>query len=152
MGWRFHKTASIGIFKIHFSKSGISYGIRFGGLSITKTAKGDTRVTSSIRGLGLSYVTTIKGKNKSKPSEMKESKNSSSLDVIKSYGGAESATSVNKLILINKLYMTINKLLSLSNKYINNGIKYIITILTINLLTLLVTLNGILTCSWINLL
>ena len=114
MGWRFHKTASIGIFKIHFSKSGISYGIRFGGLSITKTAKGDTRVTSSIRGLGLSYVTTIKGKNKSKPSEMKESKNSSSLDVIKSYGGAESATSVNKLILINKInkFIFINRVLN----------------------------------------
>lgn len=55
MGWRFRKSINLGGFRINFSKTGIGYSFGVGGLRYTKKANGGSRITSSIRGTGISY-------------------------------------------------------------------------------------------------
>lgn len=62
MGFRFRKSVRFGPFRINFNKSGIGYSVGTKGLRYTKTAKGNIRVTTSIPGTGISYVTETRGK------------------------------------------------------------------------------------------
>ncbi|MGN0961714.1 MAG: DUF4236 domain-containing protein, partial [Christensenellales bacterium] len=55
MGWRFRKSINLGGFRINFSKTGIGYSFGDAGLRYTKKANGGNRITSSIRGTGISY-------------------------------------------------------------------------------------------------
>ena len=64
MGFRYRKSVKIGPFRINASKSGIGYSVGVKGLRYTKTATGRERVTASIPGTGMSYVTESKAKKK----------------------------------------------------------------------------------------
>ena len=64
MGFRFRKSIDVlGLFRINFSKSGISFSYGLPGYRVTKMANGQTRKTVSIPGTGVSHVTTS-GKTK----------------------------------------------------------------------------------------
>ena len=69
MGWRFRKSINLGGFRINFSKSGIGYSFGIMGLRYTKKANGGTRITSSIRGTGISYSKDYSAKKKVNYSE-----------------------------------------------------------------------------------
>ena len=61
MGYRYRKSVNLkGGVRINFSKSGVGYSIGTKGFSVTKTAKGTTRYTTSIPGTGISHVTETK--------------------------------------------------------------------------------------------
>ena len=60
-GARFYGAAlseecKLGGLRINFSKSGVGYSYGVKGLRYTKTAKGKDRITASIPGTGVSYV------------------------------------------------------------------------------------------------
>ena len=57
MGFRFRKSFGKGPFRVTISKSGVSYSAGIKGFRYTKKANGGTRITSSIPGTGISYVT-----------------------------------------------------------------------------------------------
>ena len=57
---RFRKSKNFGPFRVTLSKSGISTSFGVKGLRVTKTANGRTRMTASIPGTGISYVTESK--------------------------------------------------------------------------------------------
>lgn len=66
MGFRFRKSIDIlGLFRINFSKSGISFSYGLPGYRVTKMANGQTRKTVSIPGTGISHVTTSGNSKKS---------------------------------------------------------------------------------------
>ncbi len=72
MGFRFRKSIDVlGLFRINFSKSGISFSYGLPGYRVTKMANGKTRKTVSIPGTGISHVTTS---GKSKKAEAKDEK------------------------------------------------------------------------------
>ena len=56
MGLRFRKSVNIGGFRINLSKSGVGYSFGTMGVRYTTKANGGSRVTSSIKGTGISYV------------------------------------------------------------------------------------------------
>lgn len=60
MGFRFRKSFGKGPFRVTISKSGVSYSAGIKGFRYTKKANGGTRITSSIPGTGISYVTDSK--------------------------------------------------------------------------------------------
>ena len=63
MGLRFRKTIDLGNgARINISKSGIGYSFGGRGFRVTRTARGTDRVTLSIPGTGLSYVSESKKK------------------------------------------------------------------------------------------
>ena len=63
MGFRFRKSINLGGgFRINLSRSGIGCSWGTKGFRVTKTAKGTTRVTTSIPGTGISYSTETKKK------------------------------------------------------------------------------------------
>ena len=66
MGLRYRKSLKLGGLRINFSKSGIGYSYGVKGLRYTKTAKGKDRITASIPGTGISYVSESGGKRKRK--------------------------------------------------------------------------------------
>ena len=57
MGFRYRKSVKLGGLRINFSKSGVGYSYGIKGLRHTKTATGRERITASIPGTGISYVT-----------------------------------------------------------------------------------------------
>ena len=66
MGFRFRKSIDVlGLFRINFSKSGISFSYGLPGYRVTKMANGKTRKTVSIPGTGISHVTTSGNSKKS---------------------------------------------------------------------------------------
>lgn len=67
MGLRFRKSVNIGPVRMTASKSGLSTSVGVKGARITKTSKGKTRVTASMPGTGLSYVTESGKKNTAAP-------------------------------------------------------------------------------------
>lgn len=74
MGFRFRKSIDIlGLFRINFSKSGISFSYGVPGYRVTKMANGQTRKTVSIPGTGISHVTTS-GKSKKSLTKSDETK------------------------------------------------------------------------------
>ena len=74
MGFRFRKSIDIlGLFRINFSKSGISFSYGLPGYRVTKMANGQTRKTVSIPGTGISHVTTS-GKSKKSLTKADETK------------------------------------------------------------------------------
>lgn len=66
MGLRYRKSVKLGGLRINFSKSGVGYSYGVKGLRYTKTAKGKDRITASIPGTGVSYVSESGEKRKSK--------------------------------------------------------------------------------------
>ena len=65
MGLRFRKSINLGGgFRVNLGKSGVGYSWGIKGLRVTKTAKGKSRVTASIPGTGVSYVTESSSKRK----------------------------------------------------------------------------------------
>lgn len=60
MGFRFRKSKKIGPFRLNMSKSGIGWSVGVPGLRYTKKSGGGSRVTASIPGTGISYVTDSK--------------------------------------------------------------------------------------------
>lgn len=60
MGFRFRKSKKVGPFRINMSQKGIGWSVGVKGLRYTKKAGGGTRVTASIPGTGISYVTDSK--------------------------------------------------------------------------------------------
>lgn len=67
MGWRFHKSAKMGPFRLNFSKKGVGWSVGAAGVRYTHRADGRRTVTSTIRGTGISHVTDLgKAKPKSK--------------------------------------------------------------------------------------
>lgn len=65
MGLRFRKSINLGGgFRVNLSKSGVGYSWGTKGLRVTKTVKGKSRVTASIPGTGVSYVTESSSKRK----------------------------------------------------------------------------------------
>lgn len=67
MGYRFHKHVDLGPFRINFSKSGIGTSFGTKGFRIAKTAKGTTRITSSIPGTGISHVSETSRTKRAQP-------------------------------------------------------------------------------------
>lgn len=62
MGFRFRKSVNLGGgFRVNISNSGVGYSWGTKGFRLTKTAKGNTRVTSSIPGTGISYSKEVGG-------------------------------------------------------------------------------------------
>ncbi|MBQ4472617.1 MAG: DUF4236 domain-containing protein [Alphaproteobacteria bacterium] len=75
MGFRFRKSIDVlGLFRINFSKSGISFSYGLPGYRVTKMANGQTRKTVSIPGTGVSHVTTSGKTKKAKAAEEKKTK------------------------------------------------------------------------------
>lgn len=64
MGLRFRKSVNIGGFRINLSKSGVGYSFGAMGVRYTKKANGGNRITSSIKGTGISYVKDFSNNNK----------------------------------------------------------------------------------------
>lgn len=62
MGMRYRKSIKAGPFRINLSKSGMGWSVGGKGYRYTKTAKGRTRITTSIPGTGISWVKESKGK------------------------------------------------------------------------------------------
>lgn len=60
MGFRFRKSKKVGPFRINMSQKGIGWSVGVKGLRYTKKAGGGSRVTASIPGTGISYVTDSK--------------------------------------------------------------------------------------------
>ena len=60
MGFRFRKSKSVGPFRLNMSKSGIGWSVGVPGLRYSQKAGGGSRVTASIPGTGISYVTDSK--------------------------------------------------------------------------------------------
>lgn len=60
MGFRFRKSKKVGPFRINMSQKGIGWSVGVKGLRYTKKAGGGSRVTASIPGAGISYVTDSK--------------------------------------------------------------------------------------------
>ena len=60
MGFRFRKSQKVGPFRINMSQKGIGWSVGVKGLRYTKKAGGGSRVTASIPGTGISYVTDSK--------------------------------------------------------------------------------------------
>lgn len=68
MGWRFHKSAKMGPFRLNFSKKGVGWSVGAAGVRYTHRADGRRTVTSTIRGTGISHVTDLgKAKPKARP-------------------------------------------------------------------------------------
>lgn len=68
MGFRFRKSKKVGPFRINMSQKGIGWSVGVKGLRYTKKAGGGSRVTASIPGTGISYVTdSKKPRRKSQP-------------------------------------------------------------------------------------
>ena len=64
MGFRFRKSKKVGPFRINMSQKGIGWSVGVKGLRYTKKAGGGSRVTASIPGTGISYVTDSKKPNR----------------------------------------------------------------------------------------
>lgn len=60
MGFRFRKSQKVGPFRINMSQKGIGWSVGIKGLRYTQKADGGSRVTASIPGTGISYVTDSK--------------------------------------------------------------------------------------------
>ena len=60
MGFRFRKSKKVGPFRINMSQKGIGWSVGVKGLRYTKKADGGSRITASIPGTGISYVTDSK--------------------------------------------------------------------------------------------
>ena len=60
MGFRFRKSKKVGPLRINMSQKGIGWSVGVKGLRYTKKAGGGSRVTASIPGTGISYVTDSK--------------------------------------------------------------------------------------------
>ena len=60
MGFRFRKSKKVGPFRINMSQKGIGWSVGVKGLRYTKKAGGGSRVTATIPGTGISYVTDSK--------------------------------------------------------------------------------------------
>lgn len=82
MGIRFHKHVDLGPFRINFSKSGIGTSFGTKGFRVAKTARGSTRVTTSIPGTGISHVSETSRKRKRQPQYRQQSASSSCLGKI----------------------------------------------------------------------
>lgn len=68
MGFRFRKSKKVGPFRINMSQKGIGWSVGVKGLRYTKKADGGSRITASIPGTGISYVTdSKKSSRKSQP-------------------------------------------------------------------------------------
>lgn len=60
MGFNFRKSINLtDNLRLNLSKSGIGASLGTKGVRVTKTAKGDTRLTLSIPGTGISYTKQI---------------------------------------------------------------------------------------------
>ena len=60
MPWSFHKSISLGPFRINFSKSGVSYSFGLFGFRTGVNAKGRKYNSYSIPGTGVRYQNTAK--------------------------------------------------------------------------------------------
>ncbi|OUP26947.1 DUF4236 domain-containing protein [Faecalibacterium sp. An192] len=68
MGFRFRKSKKVGPFRINMSQKGIGWSVGVKWLRYTKKADGGSRITASIPGTGISYVTdSKKSSRKSQP-------------------------------------------------------------------------------------
>ena len=72
MGFRFRKSFGKGPFRLNISKSGIGWSIGGKGARYTKKATGGTRITLSVPGTGISYVTETSKKKPKKEKTMKK--------------------------------------------------------------------------------
>lgn len=66
MGWSFHRSITLGPFRINFSKSGISFSVGAGGFRTGVNSKGRRYSSVSIPGTGVRYQTTHGSKSKKK--------------------------------------------------------------------------------------
>lgn len=67
MGFRFRKSFNLGGgFRVNISNSGVGYSWGTKRLRVTKTAKGNTRVTRAIPGTGISYSKEVGGNSSRK--------------------------------------------------------------------------------------
>lgn len=81
MGTRYRKSIKMGPFRINISKSGIGYSFGGKGFRYTKTANGRDRITASIPGTGISYVTESKAKKSKSNTGNVQKKNQQSLPI-----------------------------------------------------------------------
>jgi hypothetical protein len=64
MGWSFHRSITLGPFRINFSKSGISYSFGMAGFRTGVNSKGRRYNSVNIPGTGIRYNKTQSAKKK----------------------------------------------------------------------------------------